>query len=392
MTYYNPLLAFGLKGFARTAVEAGVDGVIVRRPAARGGRAAARRGGAGRARPDPARGADLDAGACEGHRAGQPGLHLRGVAHRRHRRAHASCRPTSTQQVRDPARGDDQADLRGLRHRPRPSRRPRSAELADGVIVGSAIVRLVERARRHPRAARRRSATSSPRSRRRCGGTPDVAWFRREAGGDAGDAEEGRHRRGPVDQVRLLQGDHLPRRGRARRPRVPQVPLSVPHLRARAHRRCWPTPAPSRSTRPARQRRPAGLQGHQALPRPPEGGQAEDLDGGGGGHRRWPASASTSARPPSRRWWSRTARSPGRTTSGTTPARPRRSLEFLGRMETEARPRPPAATASSSPAPAPASSRRWSAASSSRKSSRSRPRWRGCIPTSASCPRSAART
>ncbi len=29
MTYYNPILAFGLKGFARTAVEAGVDGVIV---------------------------------------------------------------------------------------------------------------------------------------------------------------------------------------------------------------------------------------------------------------------------------------------------------------------------------------------------------------------------
>jgi tryptophan synthase alpha chain len=29
MTYYNPILAFGLKGFARTAVEAGADGVIV---------------------------------------------------------------------------------------------------------------------------------------------------------------------------------------------------------------------------------------------------------------------------------------------------------------------------------------------------------------------------
>ncbi|HEV8614968.1 MAG TPA: tryptophan synthase subunit alpha [Methylomirabilota bacterium] len=29
MTYYNPLLAFGLKSFARTAVDAGVDGVIV---------------------------------------------------------------------------------------------------------------------------------------------------------------------------------------------------------------------------------------------------------------------------------------------------------------------------------------------------------------------------
>ncbi len=29
LTYYNPLLAFGLKAFARTATEAGVDGVIV---------------------------------------------------------------------------------------------------------------------------------------------------------------------------------------------------------------------------------------------------------------------------------------------------------------------------------------------------------------------------
>ncbi len=29
MTYYNPVLAFGLKGFARTAVGAGTDGVIV---------------------------------------------------------------------------------------------------------------------------------------------------------------------------------------------------------------------------------------------------------------------------------------------------------------------------------------------------------------------------
>jgi tryptophan synthase alpha chain len=29
MTYYNPVLAFGLKAFARTAVDAGADGVIV---------------------------------------------------------------------------------------------------------------------------------------------------------------------------------------------------------------------------------------------------------------------------------------------------------------------------------------------------------------------------
>src|SRR4029450_8996558 len=29
MTYYNPVFVFGLKGFARTAVDAGVDGLIV---------------------------------------------------------------------------------------------------------------------------------------------------------------------------------------------------------------------------------------------------------------------------------------------------------------------------------------------------------------------------
>jgi len=29
LTYYNPILAFGLKAFSRTAVEAGIDGVIV---------------------------------------------------------------------------------------------------------------------------------------------------------------------------------------------------------------------------------------------------------------------------------------------------------------------------------------------------------------------------
>src|SRR2546429_9897557 len=29
LTYYNPVLAFGLKAFARTAADAGVDGVIV---------------------------------------------------------------------------------------------------------------------------------------------------------------------------------------------------------------------------------------------------------------------------------------------------------------------------------------------------------------------------
>ena len=29
LTYYNPILAFGLKAFCRTAVEAGIDGVVV---------------------------------------------------------------------------------------------------------------------------------------------------------------------------------------------------------------------------------------------------------------------------------------------------------------------------------------------------------------------------
>ena len=84
--------------------------------------------------------------------------------------------------------------------------------------------------------------------------------------------------------------------------------------------------------------------------------------------------------------------SPGRTTSATTPARPRRSLEFLERMETEA-----GLTAGARPRLLHRLGRRLPRAagrrpSSSRRSSPSPPASSGCTRTCGSCPRSAART
>ena len=74
-----------------------------------------------------------------------------------------------------------------------------------------------------------------------------------------------------MDQVRLLQGDHLPRRGGARRARLPQVPLPVPHLRARAHRAArWTTGSFEEREAGLHSARSARLQGHQEVPRPRE--------------------------------------------------------------------------------------------------------------------------
>ncbi len=71
MGYYNPIHAFGLKAFARTAVEAGVDGVlVVDLPPEEAGDLAAE-GGRGRARRDPHGRADLDAATTAPHRPAQ---------------------------------------------------------------------------------------------------------------------------------------------------------------------------------------------------------------------------------------------------------------------------------------------------------------------------------
>ena len=232
MTYYNPVFVFGLKGFARTAVDAGVDGLIVPDLPYEESRAAARRGRAGRAGPGPVRGADLDAGAREGHRAAQPRLHLRRVAHRRHRRAAgAAARPRRA--GADAAAGDHQARVRGLRRvhagaggGGRASWPTASSSARPSCASSSATPA--------PPSSSTSSAPSSNPSRRHCGGRPwpgSRASRRRRRG-----PQEGRHRRGPVDQVRLVQGDHGPRRGGAGRARVSEVPLSLPHLLARAHR------------------------------------------------------------------------------------------------------------------------------------------------------------
>ena len=121
-----------------------------------------------------------------------------------------------------------------------------------------------------------------------------MAWFSaRPEETQAGRGEQGRHRRGPVDQVRLVQGDRVPRRGRARRARLPEVPLCLPHLRPRAHRASWPiagtlrgarderSPAPIRSA----SRTPSGIAIGSGRPsRRPRASEAVVVRGGA--HRR----------------------------------------------------------------------------------------------------------
>jgi len=142
LTYYNPILAFGLKAFCRTAVEAGVDGVIV-------------------ADLPPEEAAPLQA---EAEPAGLDLVHLvapTSTPERMRRIARASqgfiymvsltgvtgervaVAPELTQQLRA---------LRAITTRPicvgfgisTPAQAMEVGRVADGVIVGSAIVRLVE--------------------------------------------------------------------------------------------------------------------------------------------------------------------------------------------------------------------------------------------------------
>ncbi len=142
LTYYNPVLAFGLKAFARTAVEAGVDGVIV---------------------------ADLpleEAGplATEAEGAGLDLVHLVAPTStpERVRRIAGQSRGfiyvvslTGVTGERSQLPGDLAAQIRTLRlvtTKPvcvgfgigHPDQVAAVGRLADGVIVGSAIVRLIE--------------------------------------------------------------------------------------------------------------------------------------------------------------------------------------------------------------------------------------------------------
>jgi tryptophan synthase alpha chain len=143
LTYYNPILAFGLKAFCRTSVEAGIDGVIVADlPPEESG---------------PLRSEAMAAGLDLIHlvaptstpermrkiaRASEGFLYLvslTGVTGER-----ATLAPELTQQLRA---------LRAITTKPvcvgfgigTPEQAALVGRLADGVIVGSAIVRLVER-------------------------------------------------------------------------------------------------------------------------------------------------------------------------------------------------------------------------------------------------------
>jgi len=142
LTYYNPLLAFGLKAFCRTSVEAGIDGVIVADlPPEESGPLRAEAVAAGldlihlvapTSTPERMR---RIARASEGF---VYMVSLTGVTGER-----AALAPELTQQLRA---------LRAITTKPvcvgfgigTPDQAALVGQLADGVIVGSAIVRLVE--------------------------------------------------------------------------------------------------------------------------------------------------------------------------------------------------------------------------------------------------------
>jgi len=144
LTYYNPILAFGLKAFCRTAVEAGIDGVIV---------------------PDvpPEEAAPLRA---EADPAGLDVVHLvapTSTPERMRKIARASqgfiymVSLTGVTGERSELAPELAAQLRGLRNittKPicvgfgisTPAQAAEVGRAADGVIVGSAIVRHLRRA------------------------------------------------------------------------------------------------------------------------------------------------------------------------------------------------------------------------------------------------------
>ena len=142
LTYYNPILAFGLKAFCRTAVEAGIDGVIV-----------------ADLPPEEAQPLRAEAG-----RAGLDLIHLvapTSTPERMRRIARASLGfiymvsltgVTGERAGLAPELAQQLRALRAITTKPvcvgfgigTPEQAAEVGRLADGVIVGSAIVRLVE--------------------------------------------------------------------------------------------------------------------------------------------------------------------------------------------------------------------------------------------------------
>jgi len=143
LTYYNPILAFGLKAFCRTAVEAGIDGVIV-------------------ADLPPEEAQPLRAEAVS---AGLDLIHLvapTSTPERMRRIARASLGfiymvsltgVTGERAALAPELAQQLRALRAITTKPvcvgfgigTPEQAAEVGRVADGVIVGSAIVRLVER-------------------------------------------------------------------------------------------------------------------------------------------------------------------------------------------------------------------------------------------------------
>jgi tryptophan synthase alpha chain len=143
LTYYNPILAFGLKAFCRTAVEAGIDGVIVADlPPEEADPLRAEAGPAGLdvihlvAPTSPPERMRMIARASQGF---IYMVSLTGVTGER-----SALAPELAQQLRT---------LRAITTKPicvgfgisTPEQAAQVGHAADGVIVGSAIVRLVER-------------------------------------------------------------------------------------------------------------------------------------------------------------------------------------------------------------------------------------------------------
>ena len=142
LTYYNPILAFGLKAFCRTAVEAGIDGVIVADlPPEEAGPLQAEAGPAGLDLVHLVAPTSTPGRMRRIARASQGFIYmvsLTGVTGER-----AALAPELSQQLRA---------LRAITTKPicvgfgisTPAQAREVGRVADGVIVGSAIVRLVE--------------------------------------------------------------------------------------------------------------------------------------------------------------------------------------------------------------------------------------------------------
>ncbi|HEX7788503.1 MAG TPA: tryptophan synthase subunit alpha [Methylomirabilota bacterium] len=143
LTYYNPILAFGLKAFCRTAVEAGIDGVIVADlPPEESGPLQAEAGPAGLDLVHLVAPTSTPERMRRIARASQGFIYvvsLTGVTGER-----AALPPELSRQLRA---------LRAITTKPicvgfgisTPAQAGEVGRVADGAIVGSAIVRLVER-------------------------------------------------------------------------------------------------------------------------------------------------------------------------------------------------------------------------------------------------------